>query len=345
MNMENYIEHEVLTINPAGAEERWDAYHIMFGADEHYVKYAGIVLTSILILDYGEKRPDFAFHICTDSVTAEDRAHLEATALKYKVPIYLHFMPENILDMLPSDMLGAVRLSKATYFRLWGLEAVSCCADTVLYLDSDMMVTDDKLVYIWDINRDGCVAAAVCDPDENAVERLGIAKYFNAGILLVDTNKWHQERFTEKCMGIAIKNIYPAHDQDVLNVVLDNKWVVAPGRYNNLVNLTEMMDATNKPQDVAYEKGKATIWHFILGGKPWIAWTQPLKIAQHYRSVVEQSAWSWDEVVLYPGSLKPRYKHYHKAARSERKIGHYGGGSSQLFALRMVQAHGKKIRE
>lgn len=332
--MEKYIQHEVLTINPAGVQERRDGYHIMFGADEHYVKYAGIVLTSILLLDYGAKRPDFAFHICTDSVTEADKGHLEATALKYRVPIYVHFLPENILDILPDDMLGQERLSKGAYFRLFGFGAVSGYADRVLYMDCDMMVTDIQLLRLWEMERGESMAVGIPDADESAqTERLGVEKYFNSGLLLIDTQRWQREKFTEKCVMLASKNMYPYHDQDVLNVVLDNKWTAAPVRYNNFVVLTEMMDATQKLQDIPFEKDDATVWHFTAGGKPWIAWTQPLKIAQHYRGIVEQSAWKWEEVVLYPEDLKPRYKHYHKAARSERKIGHYGGGIAELSSL------------
>ena len=104
--------------------------------------------------------------------------------------------------------------------------------DKVLYLDSDMVILDD-VAKIYDTDMEGKPSAAVPDVfssilQEHSVEigNLDYKKTFNAGVLLMDTKKFEEEKIREKCLRLLeedynrkIRKLIFA-DQDALNLVL-----------------------------------------------------------------------------------------------------------------------------
>jgi len=141
----------------------------------------------------------------------------------------------------------------------------------VIYLDSDLVVNTD-LTFLFKTSLEGClVGASGIGNIEWALEKqfflsLGMdksAKYFNSGVLLLDLDKWRNERVLEKCLQFA--NKYPRElstaDQTILN------YIFYP---NNFLELPEKWNCALYPNsDYRRLDISDRILHFVGSPKPW----------------------------------------------------------------------------
>jgi lipopolysaccharide biosynthesis glycosyltransferase len=142
----------------------------------------------------------------------------------------------------------------------------------VIYLDSDLIVQRD-LSDLFNLDLKGYVVAARGSANiEWQLERkfftsLGLnekAKYFNAGVMVIDLQRWRVSGITKKCFEFAEK--YPRElivaDQTVLNYVFyENQFFELDSSYNHPLYSTEPVIPIPVPP------GK--IFHFVGSPKPW----------------------------------------------------------------------------
>ena len=175
----------------------------------------------------------------------------EQSPLLDRVPADLPFRIEtpDFLARLP-DLPEVIEGKTAFTFLRFFLPDLLTDYDRMLYLDCDIRVAG-PVSDIFDLDLKGAPFAAVDDlittlfpvdvPDRMLHHQaLGLAAddyYCNAGVLLIDCEKWRREHFTDlalNCMnrlGRAAKH----HDQDVLNVAFRNKWLALSPRWNFVV--------------------------------------------------------------------------------------------------------------
>ncbi len=162
-------------------------------------------------------------------------------------------------------------ISKMTYARFVIPEIFPDCVSRVLYLDADILVLDD-LQPLWEAPLEGFIVGAILDGLDSLIKRgepgldgvPRVREYFNAGVLLIDLQRWRKERISEKALEYL--NQYPQSpysDQDALNVACDGLWKKLDSRWNF--------------QDF-YEKKRLSnmipaqlpgIVHFVCNPKPW----------------------------------------------------------------------------
>ncbi|MBR3254762.1 MAG: glycosyltransferase family 8 protein [Clostridia bacterium] len=107
----------------------------------------------------------------------------------------------------------------------------------VLYLDGDTIVRG-SIEELWNINLSNHVLAASIEPtvDKIRKEKLGLKgyPYYNAGVLLINLEKWRNEKIGKKILDFYKKNDGKlfANDQDAINGALkDNIYTLLP-KYN-----------------------------------------------------------------------------------------------------------------
>lgn len=171
-------------------------------------------------------------------------------------------------------------ISKITYARLLLPYMLSESTKKALYLDADILVLDD-LQALWETDLQEAVLGAVEDidsprhsrrlevtaqrttrkvPQENPSPRYA---YFNAGVLLIDLERWREERISERAMEyLAQYPNTPYSDQDALNVVCSGRWKALDNRWN-----LQKLDHGARPG--MSDSGRAAIVHFIWRNKPW----------------------------------------------------------------------------
>lgn len=150
----------------------------------------------------------------------------------------------------------------------------------LLYLDSDTIVVDD-LTGLFQYQEGVYAVRDNCKPAY--YHRLNLDKYYNSGVLYLDTKTWVEEHYQDQIIEFIEKNediklSYP--DQDILNCVLKEKIKSLPSSYNLAPYVCIINDTTLqyhcKKIDSDYEKVKVDIaspkiLHScgILGVKPW----------------------------------------------------------------------------
>ena len=169
-------------------------------------------------------------------------------------------------------------LSIETYYRLLASEILPREIDRILYLDADIIV-DGSLDEFYNIDFNGNAAAVCADTIANFREdirtRIGLSKegtYFNAGVILLNMNAWKETVTLEKVAEILQSGKhFPFHDQDILNILLDNRLTyVNAFIYNFEVVLAR--DYFEYYKNIVLPlKQKAIIYHFAgdQKAKPW----------------------------------------------------------------------------
>lgn len=146
----------------------------------------------------------------------------------------------------------------------------SLCPDLkkVIYIDVDTVTLKD-INYLYYQELNGYCLGAVHDiksddlPFQQYQTSIGLCKkhkYFQAGVLLIDIEKWKENNISQKLMNVAIDNSskYRLQDQDALNVLFENNYKILDPKYNYCV-----ANGVNNPE------GKVVIRHFNSQIKPW----------------------------------------------------------------------------
>ncbi|OUL24519.1 glycosyl transferase [Nostoc sp. RF31YmG] len=199
-----------------------------------------------------------------------------------------------------------------TYYRLLLPQVLPKHFDKAIYLDSDMVVTGD-LADLWNIDiGDNYVLAvqddvqlyvSMCEALQNYQE-LDIspdAKYFNAGLLVINIHKWRTENIGSRIIEYLQQNQkYLPNDQDGLNAILAGKWGELHPKWNQMPRIYDDSFGKNSPfpediyQDVLHHP---CIIHFTNTPKPWYAGLRvecehPKKdLFFHYLDMTDWSGW------------------------------------------------------
>lgn len=135
------------------------------------------------------------------------------------------------------DRLAVSHLARSTYLRMWAPILLGQRYDRLLYLDSDIFADAGGLSRLFEVDMRGKPLAAVLDvqqwyrPRRNVKEFVlagrPLTRYFNGGLLLIDTARYQAERVLERALEIG--EAHPEwilhHDQSLLNLALDGDWV------------------------------------------------------------------------------------------------------------------------
>jgi lipopolysaccharide biosynthesis glycosyltransferase len=208
-------------------------------------------------------------------------------------------------------------LSIATYFRLFIPELLPKQIEKVIYLDCDLIIKGD-LNQLWQVDLGENYVLAVRDSWMPSVkdgllnyQQLGIepnAKYFNAGVLVVNLNKWRVDNIFSKAIDCLNRNkeYIRFADQDILNTIFSGQWGELDPRWNFTARFYQYSSWQESPyaEDVYNNliHKDPYIIHFVSGEKPWNSRDVPLK--EHFFHYVDMTSWSgwrftfWTELGL-----------------------------------------------
>ncbi len=284
-------------------------FHIVLNANENYIKYAAVLMTSIVQkTDLNKSISEFCnfdiedgyvFHILSDFIS--DLMKIRISNLEkqlnniYPCKIVLHILEDDDFKGMPKW-----RGNYLAYYRIKMASVLPKNLKVCLYLDCDMLVFGDlRELLSVDISN---YQAAVCLDGNNHKKNkkvfislnrrekykfANIEKYFNSGFILVNLDRWRKDEVENKSMFFLKKftTLYP--DQDALNfalndtLILPNRWNFSLGYFvaflkNNQVVL--FSDQTKYPRlnytkkEFENEVNNIKIAHFILEPfKPWDA--------------------------------------------------------------------------
>ena len=174
------------------------------------------------------------------------------------------------------DLACGVHFTATTYARLLIGGLLPGELDRVLYLDGDILVSGD-VGELWATDLGGVTVGAVmdlpCYPLNRKLGLPGDAPYFNAGVLLIDLQRWRRLKIGERSLALARE--HPDRltwaDQCALNLVLHGDWT-ALDRVWNFQSLDVARLVNGHVRFNSVDPGRlaaARLVHFNGRSKPW----------------------------------------------------------------------------
>ncbi len=251
---------------------------------------------SLLDNNQGEK---ICIHLLANGLTDAEQQLVQQCVRKKGAQISLY----NISDQLfESFSLGNVEghISKTTFARLFLPSILPLNIERILYLDCDIIITDN-LLSLWQYDLGNNEIGAVEDDASGIAtqyERLHLPLshiYFNAGVLLIDLNRWRARGFQQLAVDYLNQNGRDLRyaDQDVLNVLCCGRCCYLPFRYNVYESLLrEEVPRIRKEalKEIPQALESPAIIHFTYIWKPWVYHSfHPYKKLYYY--YLDQTKW------------------------------------------------------
>jgi lipopolysaccharide biosynthesis glycosyltransferase len=193
-------------------------------------------------------------------------------------------IPDDWIKDIP-ELPGLERVKIVSYYRLFIPILLPLNVKKAIYLDSDVVICCN-IAELWNLELSESYVLAVQDTGNPFVssdwglrkyKELGLEpdhKYFNAGVLVINLDKWRTEHISEKVIEYLITNqeYVNALDQDGLNAILANRWIEIDPRWNQQPQIFTYA-SWNESQfsEEMYNNLVAApyIVHYATGGKPW----------------------------------------------------------------------------
>lgn len=187
----------------------------------------------------------------------------------------------------------ASRHGSATYLRLLLPARVLGRYRRMLYLDSDIVLNRPGLERLFSVDLCGAAVGAVRDNQQwrtpgrrvKEFETLGLpaSAYFNAGLLLMDVERFVRHGVLEACLQRFAEQPHALfrHDQSLLNLVLKDRWTELSPVWNWQYTWSSRFFA-----DLA----DPHLIHFIGPRKPWkdVAHELPARFRSAYATFLAQ---------------------------------------------------------
>lgn len=273
--------------------------NILCAADDNYVPYCGIMLTSVFD---NNKDSEIEVYILIDKpLSVSNCRRIERLSRHYHQKIHLVMVDNSFVAQFPTR--GMSYWSVAMYYRLFAAELLPNSIDTILYLDCDIIV-NSSIESLFEIDMEDAAIASVCDIynfSTECSERLGYPPeggYFNSGVMLMNMSYWREHRIGEECLDY-LKNNYNcllANDQDVLNAILWDRKLELPLTYNYQLQFLSSyffnLQSPSMKQNILDTYENPTIIHYAYSIKPWSVMYYRLPFSdvwEHYKRI---SQWS-----------------------------------------------------
>ncbi len=298
MKVNSFVKEEIVVFS--GSNRDCDL-HIAFAIDDNFIKPTVISMVSII---FNNPNRSLHFHICTTSISGDNLDKIKELSMNGNL-LTIHIFDDNIF----SEYQILKHLPISMYYRLVIPSILKGIATQILYLDADIICNGgiDELLNqcIDNYVIAACIDYAVVSKLPNYISELGLGcykNYFNSGVMLINVRRWHDDDVLFHFNEIISKRRYRFPDQDVLNVVLENRVLFLTKKFN-------VFSTRNKSNDVVF-------LHFAGGSKPWknIANRHGL-----YAKYYELSPWK-DENLPMPKNRKECIKHAIKLCKDGKYV-------------------------
>lgn len=254
--------------------------HIAFGIDANFTIGTGVLIYSIL----QHNKDNMVFHIFTDDMCIEDIQRFNELSNSYiNITIIIYYVNSKKFADLPTFFTW----SQAMYYRFIISEVLFDTIDVVLYLDSDILCLN-SFGELFEKNFYNNIAGVVSDSDDMLKYarknfNLNSMYYFNSGFLIIDLKNWRKNNISERAVkALKEKNKFKYYDQDVLNILLENKTILFEKKYNTIYHLADMKSKIDSD---------TVFLHYSGSVKPWQAWGQYHFLTPVWLKYKDKSPW------------------------------------------------------
>ena len=292
-NAEDFIESKKTIVN--NHNSNYLTLHIALGFDNNYALPAGVTISSVI-----KNTPNYNlhFHLFIDKVSQSNINKFKQLSSD-RITITLYTINSNFIINPKTLILHITTISTCIRFII--PDVLFSITDRVIYLDSDTICLQ-SLEKLTKYSIKNYIAGVI--PDSLDMQReiktmyqINAEQYFNAGVLLINTKRWHEEKISQKAFDLINNGkIYKYADQDVLNILLENRTLLLPVKFNTKIKIA--VDAHQEKEIKPY----TVILHYISQNKPWFKVYQS-EIFNYYLNL---SPWKEDNLPLSGNSSSIR---------------------------------------
>lgn len=266
-------------------QKEMDVIIIAFSVNESYIPYLCVAINSIL--ENRNKEYFYELKVLYSDIQKNTIEIVKKWVDRENISICFIDLKNKVSNYeLYTGIQGRVRyISKETYYRLL-LPDLLKENHKVIYLDVDVVVNCD-LSGLFSINLGSEFLAAVPDIGDNVDyykdkdifryrnKQLALKNpddYFNAGVLLLNLDKFRREFHSDELMNIASDRKWRKHDQDILNKICRLGYKKLDFKWNSIeYNVDEMTKVFKKKiiQDYLNGRENPNIIHYA-SKKPWV---------------------------------------------------------------------------
>lgn len=204
---------------------------VVYATDKNYLS---VCSTSIIsLLSHNKSFKKINIHILTLDLGGDEMQKIKELEHQFLNVVFCFYHLNSIIEKYTIQNQG---YSMAGYLRIFVKYALPENLKKILYLDGDTLILGD-LSFLWNLGLEGKVCGGVLDSVTlDAKTRIGLNqsdKYFNAGVLLIDLEKWGEEKIESKLidfLNIKKGDIFH-HDQGLLNAVIRD-WKELPAKFD-----------------------------------------------------------------------------------------------------------------
>lgn len=258
--------------------------NFLYACNDHYAPYAGISIYSLL--ENNRHEDVITVYVLANNVSELNKSKFRALSDKFEREINLIDAAE-IEKFLVDEMVHEFDTGgRETYYRLFADRILPDYIRKIIYLDCDTIVTGDLHgLYNTDIESNQVCAMVCASYMKYYKEYIGVndnEPLFQAGVALIDLDKWKQNRVGERIIELFNHgiNYLRIHDQDILNLILKGHIRTLPLRYNvfpnwNIDDIEMIINKAKKDgvwpygfEEVKDAIANVKVLHYC-GEKPW----------------------------------------------------------------------------
>jgi lipopolysaccharide biosynthesis glycosyltransferase len=244
--------------------------NILVTTDRNYLQHAYVMLASLL-----ENNPDAPIDIFYLHYDIDDMSQAKFKDFFSSGNIRITFL--KIGKEKLQGLRGNFYITIAAYLRVLCPDLLPDTVRRILYLDPDMIVKKPLAdLYATDLGQSYLAAVAEYKLGARRKPVLKIPdeyEYFNSGVMVIDIEKFRQEKISKKVLDFSRKTSVEliCCDQDALNAVLYDKWMMLHPRWNVLGEVDgEFPDlSTQIGREIRGATDDPAIIHFAGKPKPW----------------------------------------------------------------------------
>lgn len=239
--------------------------NIIFSSDDNYSPYLAISILSIL-----KTNGKVSFYVLDLGISQLNKDCIVRIVDCYDGKISFIPIDNNDFINFPKTI---DYISFATYARL-NLSEYIKDIDKAIYIDVDTL-TNGSLDELWNTDIDDYYLAACQDTfidieNSEYKNKIGLdcSTYFNAGVLLINFNKWREDSILKNSIDwlLEYKEIIKYQDQDVLNGILKGKVKFINNRFNFTPSERHLIkkgykSKTEMPIVIYHYCGETKFWH------------------------------------------------------------------------------------
>lgn len=300
---------------------------IFFSIDDNYIPCLGVAIHSLE--KNANKNNNYKLIILNSGITEKSRAQIKKME---QDNVKIEFKDiSNLGEDIKEDMSLRLRdyYSLTIYYRLF-IAKLYPEYHKAVYIDSDIVLLDD-IANLYNIDLGGKMIGAIPDgvvhdtpPFKEYVKiNLGVEpdKYFNSGVLLMDLDKFRENKIEEKFIEILTKynceTIAP--DQDYLNFLCKGKIKYLPISWDKMPEYDKHLDV----KDIH-------LIHYNMFKKPW-----------HYKDVEYSNVfWNIAKETEFFDTLKKELESY---TDEQRENDQKGTGMMGVITEKIMKSNNKFV--